>query len=138
MTISSSLKAAVSYSNELDARLARRIGKHLDSQTQSLAELQETLDAPALPSGLLIPEAPKRRKLTKAFVNQVISQNKIKLKGITAAKRLSLADYVAWVNERGVDINSMFQEALDTPSFVELAAYWRQNGSPCLSPESNA
>ena len=130
MTISSALKAAAARSNELDARLARRIGKHIDSQAQSLAELQETLDIPALPAA--IPEAPKKRKLTKAFINQILSQNKIRLKGITAAKRLSVDDYAAWVSEQGVDVKAIFAEALATPSYAELAAYWREQGRPTL------
>lgn len=132
MSVSSTFNAVLQRSNELDQRLARRIGQHIDVSARALADLDQSLNQKALPCSL-IPEAPKRRKLTKAFVNQILSQNKIKLKGITAAKKLPLDQYVAWVTERGVEVEQIFAEALQTPSFAQLAAYWRAQGKPVLA-----
>lgn len=131
MTVSSTFNAVLQRSNELDQRLAHRIGRHIDTSVHLLADLSDSLGQKALPCAL-IPEAPKRRRLTKAFINQIISQNKIKLKGITAAKRLPLAQYVAWMTERGVAVEQIFAEALQAPSFAQLAAYWRAQGKPAL------
>ena len=133
MSIASQMKAALARSNELDMKLARRIGEHIDKTAAGLGEIIAATEEKALPPGIyLIPEAPKRRKLTKAFANQVVSQNKLKLTGITAAKKLPLNQYVAWLAEREVDVIAVFNEALLTPSFVQLAAFWRAQGSPPL------
>ena len=48
MSIADELKAAVAASNELDRKLARRIGEHINTQAAGLQELKDLTEAKQL------------------------------------------------------------------------------------------
>ena len=45
MSIAEELRSTVQEANDLDQKLAKRIGQHIDHQSQALAALRETTDA---------------------------------------------------------------------------------------------
>ena len=116
-----------------------RTARFHDRLDRSLAETQQMAAAnirAALPAAD-IPFAPARRKLTKAWLNELVKPYKqadpSKFKGITAIKRQSIHDYIAWLSKRDIDVMGCWDLCLKFPTPKQLLAYWRSTGSPVLS-----
>lgn len=121
----------------------------MDELDQGMAKAQKALKSlkpdaitKALPpGGAPIPFPPAKRKLTKAWLNELYSSNKPYMdksvfKGITKAKGMSVERYAAWLTERGINVDLCWSDCLTFPSPTELLAYWRNQGSPSLSPSN--
>ena len=117
-----------------------RTARFHDRLDRSLAETQQMAAANASTTALPaadIPFAPARRKLTKAWLNELVKPYKQadprKFKGITAIKRASIHDYIAWLAARDVDVMGCWALCLEFPPPKQLLTYWRSSGSPALT-----
>lgn len=119
MSISSSLKAAVSRSNELDKRLAHRIGRHIDNQSVALSELEALVDTP---QPVLPPcsewTAERSKQITDAELKLILRSNGIKGYTQRDGKRLKKADRVQLAISHGIpaltyrDLLNFYQQAV--------------------------
>ena len=122
-----------------DALKTAHLFDSLDSSIeQSGTSLQSLKSDKALPPAASIPFAPAKKRLTKEWLNKLYVSHKSRFeksrfKGITAAKRLPTDKYANWIAERGIDVNACWSECLTFPLPEELLAFWRSQGSPCLS-----
>lgn len=119
-----------------------RTARFHDRLDQSLAETQRMAAAnvrAALPAAD-IPFAPATRKLTKAWLNQLVKsqkhlfdKNAFRGKGKAGGAGVSAKRYAAWLTERGLDCMGCWALCLEFPTPEQLLAYWRSTGSPALT-----
>ena len=127
---------------ETDRRMARRAGQHIDTTNRILEAARKRSDSrsspfKALPSAMPIPFAPAKRKMTKAWLAELVKPYKQadpkKFQGITAAKKLSTEKFASWLTERDIAVMACWGECLNFPTPMELLAYWREQGSPQIT-----
>jgi len=127
---------------ETDRRMARRAGQHIDNTNRLLEDARQgsktrTPSSKALPSAMPVPFAPAKRKMTKTWLSELVKPYKQadpkKYQGITAAKKLSIEKFAAWLTERDIAVIECWEECLNFPSPMELLAYWREQGSPQIT-----
>lgn len=113
---------------------ARRQGAFLDTVVKTMVSLDDVFDsqsAKALPGTGFVPLG-RSGKLTKEWLIRLIRAHGFE--GRTRASKLSKADLIAWIAERGLDVEALFAQAKAvTPTFEQLISFWQSHGSPVLA-----
>ena len=140
-SITEGLSSLIDQMVETDRRMARRAGQHIDNTNRILKDARKgsaasSSQAIALPEAMPVPFAPANRKMTKKWLEELVKPYKKadpkKFAGITKAKKLSIASFASWLDDRGIAVQNCWEECLSFPSPTELLAYWRAQGSPSL------
>ena len=146
-SITDGLNHLIDQMVETDRRMARRAGQHIDNTKRILEEARKgsptnSASAKALPSSMPVPFAPAKRKMTKAWLAELVKPYKQadpkKFQGITAAKKLSIDKFASWLTDRDIAVMSCWEECLNFPTPLELLAYWREQGSPPIARQKTS
>ena len=115
MSIADELKAAVAASNELDRKLARRIGEHIDIQTAGLQELRDLTEAKQLAPAAFraLPAASKEQLNTLKIPELKAIATRMNLPGRSKPKRK--ADLIEFL---------FTNQAPLAPSYEQLLSFW--------------
>jgi hypothetical protein len=115
VSIAEGLRNTVQEANDLDQKLAKRIGQHIDRQSQALAALRETTDAKSF--------APQAfRALPPAIEEQFQSLRVTELKAI--ATRMALPNRSKVKRKADIIQFLISHQAPLAPSYEQLLAFW--------------
>ena len=120
MSIADGLKAALAASNELDRKIARRIGQHIDSQAEGLQELMDLAEAKQLAPAAF-------RSLPPATKAQLNSLKVSELKSI--ATRMNLPGRSKPKRKAEIIEFLAHNKAPLAPSYEQLLNFWIENRS---------
>ncbi len=115
MSIANELRSTVQATNDLDQKLAKRIGQHIDQQSQALADLREATDAK-----LFAPRA--FRSLSPAMEDQFQSLKVTELKAI--ATRMALPNRSKVKRKADIIQFLIIHQAPLAPSYEQLLTFW--------------
>tara|TARA_Y100001968_G_scaffold332011_1_gene388668 strand:+ start:685 stop:1044 length:360 start_codon:yes stop_codon:yes gene_type:complete len=115
MSIADHLKAALAASNELDKKLARRIGEHIDKQATGLQELRDLAEAKQLAPAAFrsLPAASKNELKTLKIPELKAIATRMNLPGRSKPKRKM--DLIEFLSSHNAPL---------APSYEQLLSFW--------------
>ncbi len=115
MSIADELKAAIAATNELDRKLARRIGEHIDTQAAGLQDLRDLTEAKELAPAAFrsLPAATKEQLDTLKIPELKAIATRMKLSGRSKPKRK--ADIIDFLFRNQAPL---------APSYEQLLTFW--------------
>ena len=118
MSIASDLSDLLSASNELDKKLARRIGQHIDKQASGLRELRDITEAKALAPAAFkaLPSASESEFLVLKVNELKAIATRMNLPGRSKPKRK--ADIIKFLCSHSAPL---------APSYEQLLNFWVEN-----------
>lgn len=118
MSASNHLSELLSASNELDKRLARRIGQHIDKQASGLSELRDIAEAKALAPATFeaLPSGNESDFLTLKINELKAIATRMNLPGRSKPKRK--ADIIKFLCSHSAPL---------APSYEQLLNFWVEN-----------